>query len=223
VVLLHGFGATPGSWEAVEGLLDTQRYTCAAPDLRPPALLPELPPGCVLCGYSMGGRIALQLALAAPERVAGLVLVSTTAGIEGVAERAQREQADDELAAWIETHTIAEFADRWMGIELFAGTPPAAAAQWREDLLRSTPAETAATLRTYGAGHMPAVWDRLGELRMPATVLVGERDAKYRALGARLANALPDADLEIARGAGHGLPREAPDAVATAIQDLAGR
>ena len=38
---------------------------------------------------------------------------------------------------------------------------------------------------------MAPLWDRLGELRMPVTVMAGERDAQYRALGERLAAALP--------------------------------
>jgi pimeloyl-ACP methyl ester carboxylesterase len=49
---------------------------------------------------------------------------------------------------------------------------------------------------------------------MPAHDVVGERDAKFRALGERLAAALPAATLTVVPGAGHGLPREVPDAVA---------
>jgi pimeloyl-ACP methyl ester carboxylesterase len=67
---------------------------------------------------------------------------------------------------------------------------------------------------------MAPLWDRLGELRMPVTVVAGERDAKFVALGERLAAALPDARLVVVPGAGHGLPREAPQAVADAIAGL---
>ena len=48
---------------------------------------------------------------------------------------------------------------------------------------------------------------------MPATVLAGADDPKFVALGERLAAALPDAELVVVAGAGHGLPREAPEAV----------
>ena len=64
---------------------------------------------------------------------------------------------------------------------------------------------------------MAPLWDRLGELTMPTTVLVGERDAKFVALGQRLAGALPEAELVVVAGAGHGLPRETPEAVSAAI------
>lgn len=52
---------------------------------------------------------------------------------------------------------------------------------------------------------------------MPATVVAGERDEKYVALAERLAAALPDATVVLVSGAGHGLPREAPAAIAAAI------
>jgi pimeloyl-ACP methyl ester carboxylesterase len=64
---------------------------------------------------------------------------------------------------------------------------------------------------------MAPLWDRLGELHMPAVVLAGERDAKFVALGRRLAAALPCATLTIVPAAGHALALEAPAAVAAAI------
>ena len=48
-------------------------------------------------------------------------------------------------------------------------------------------------------------------------MLAGERDAKFLALGERLATALPRGELVVVAGAGHGLPREAPQAVSAAI------
>jgi hypothetical protein len=93
----------------------------------------------VLCGYSLGGRVALHVALAHPERVSRLVLVASTAGIEDPALRAERRAEDEALAAETERGPIEAFAERWMRRPLFAGTPPAAAASWRADLLRNDP------------------------------------------------------------------------------------
>jgi 2-succinyl-6-hydroxy-2,4-cyclohexadiene-1-carboxylate synthase len=165
----------------------------------------------------MGGRIALQAALAAPERVDRLVLVATTAGIEDPAERDRRRAGDEALADHIEHATIDDFIVRWTAQPLFAGTPPEAAALWHADMLENDPAALAAALRGIGTGVMKPLWDRLSELRMPATVVAGERDAKFVALGQRLANELPNGELVIVDGAGHGIPREDPAAVAAAI------
>jgi 2-succinyl-6-hydroxy-2,4-cyclohexadiene-1-carboxylate synthase len=233
VVLLHGFAGTGRLWDPVVARLDGERYRPLAPDLRGHGAASARRPvgfaACIedvlglvahpftLCGYSMGGRIALHVALAAPGRIERLLLVATTAGIDDPAEREARRAADEALAAETERGPIEAFADRWTAQPLFAGTPPQAAAGWRADILGNDPAALAAVLRGIGTGAMEPLWDRLGELTMPATVLAGERDAKFRALGERLAAGLPRGELVIVRGAGHGIPREDPAALAAAI------
>jgi 2-succinyl-6-hydroxy-2,4-cyclohexadiene-1-carboxylate synthase len=233
VVLLHGFAGTGRAWDPVIARLDAERYTALAPDLRGHGaqsgarpvsfdavsadVLAAAPQRFVLCGYSMGGRIALHVALAAPERIERLALVATTAGIDDAEERAARRDADERLAAFADEATIEAFADRWMAQPLFAGTPPPAAALWREDLLRNDPRGLAAVLRGLGTGAMAPLWDRLPTLSMPATVLAGAGDPKYVALGERVADALPHAELVVVARAGHGLPREAPGSVASAL------
>lgn len=233
LVLLHGFAGTGRAWDPVLERLDAGTYRALAPDLRghgaagaarPVSFaacagdaLAAGRPGMTLCGYSLGGRIALHAALAAPARVARLVLVATTAGIEDDDERAARRASDEALAVFAERATPAAFADRWAAQPLFAGTPDEAARIWREDLLRNDPRDLAAVLRGIGTGAMEPLWDRLGELTMPVTVMAGERDPKFVALAERLAAALPDATLTIVPAAGHGLPREAPQAIAEAL------
>ena len=64
---------------------------------------------------------------------------------------------------------------------------------------------------------MPPLWDRLGELAMPVTLVVGERDAKFRAIAERMAERLPDAEVVVVAGAGHAVALEDPEAVAEAI------
>jgi len=234
VVLLHGFAGTRHAWDLVADRLDPERYRPLALDLRGHGaardarpitfdevvadVVEQAPDRFVLCGYSLGGRVALHVALAHPERVSRLVLVASTAGIDDPALRDERRAADERLAADTETGTIEEFADRWSRQPLFAGTPPSAARVWRADLLRNDPKALAAVLRGLGAGTMQPLWDRLSELDgMPVTIIAGERDGRYAATGRRIAAALPGARLLLVPGAGHGLPREAPQAVAAAI------
>jgi 2-succinyl-6-hydroxy-2,4-cyclohexadiene-1-carboxylate synthase len=234
VVLLHGFAGTRHAWDLVADRLDPERYRPLALDLRGHGaardarpitfaacaadVLAGAPERFVLCGYSLGGRVALHVALADPARVSRLVLVASTAGIEDAALRAERRAADERLADETEQGTIEAFADRWSQLPLFAGTPAAAAAVWRTDLLRNDPVALAVALRGIGAGVMEPLWDRLGELDgMPVTIIAGERDGRYAALGRRLAGALSGARMLVVPGAGHGLPREAPQAVAAAI------
>lgn len=233
VVLLHGFAGTGRAWDPVVERLDRERYTPVVPDLRGHGgardarpvtfdacvadVLAAAPERFVLCGYSMGGRVAQHVALAAPERVERLVLVATTAGIADDAQRAARRGDDERLAAFADAATIEQFADRWTAQPLFAGTPPDAVRVWREDLLRNDPRGLAAALRGIGTGAMEPLWERVRMLTMPAQVLAGAEDPKFVALGERLAAELADAELVVVAGAGHGIPREAPGAIVAAL------
>jgi len=233
IVLLHGFGGTRRAWDGVQERLHAERYTPLALDLpghgpqaddeRPITfagcveyVLERAPERFVLCGYSMGGRVALHVALAAPGRVRALVLVATTAGIEDPAERARRRAADERLAEELQSAPFESFIERWRGQPLFAGEPPQVGALAREDHRRNRPEALARALRGIGTGQMEPLWDRLGELRMPVTVLVGERDEKFRAIGRRMAEQLPRAELEVLPGA-HNLALESPSALAQAL------
>jgi 2-succinyl-6-hydroxy-2,4-cyclohexadiene-1-carboxylate synthase len=233
VVLLHGFGGTHRAWDAVGAALDLERYLPLALDLpghgeaadaaRPITfdscvahVLAHSPERFTLCGYSLGGRVALHVALAAPERVARLVLVSSTAGLEDEAERAARRRADHELADELERIPYEQFIERWRAQPLLADESPEARALALEDQRRNRPDALAAVLRGIGTGEMRPLWDRLHELRMPVTVIAGERDAKFRALGERMVELLPNAELVVVPG-GHGLALESPAAVASAI------
>jgi 2-succinyl-6-hydroxy-2,4-cyclohexadiene-1-carboxylate synthase len=235
-VLLHGFAGTRRAWDLVAGALDAETYRPLALDLRghgaanaarPIAfdacvadVVAAAPPGRFdLCGYSMGARLALHVALAAPAHVRRLVLVAGTAGLEDAADRAARVASDEALARFADGASIEAFAERWQAQALFAGDPPSVAARAREDILRNDPRTLAAVLRAIGTGRMAPLWDRLGELRMPVTVVAGERDEKFVALGERLAAALPRARMVVVPRAGHRLALEDPRAVTAAIAD----
>lgn len=181
------------------------------------AVLDASPERFVLCGYSMGGRIALHVALAAPERVSRLVLVSCSPGIEDDAERAARRAADRRLADELESIPLDRFIERWRAQPLFAADPPEAQELARADQRRNDPRALAAAIRGIGTGEMAPLWSRLGELAMPGTVIVGERDAKFRALGARMAQQLLLGRLVVVEG-GHVLPLESPAQVAQALE-----
>jgi 2-succinyl-6-hydroxy-2,4-cyclohexadiene-1-carboxylate synthase len=233
VVLLHGFGGTRHAWDGVLAHLQTERYRPLALDLpghgeladalRPitfdgcvQSVLERSPERFVLAGYSMGGRIALHVALAAPERVRRLVLISSTAGIEDPAERASRRGEDHRLADEIEGRPIEQFVSRWRAQPMFVEDPPEVDALARADQSRNRPDRIAAALRGIGTGNMSPLWDRLAELEMPVTLLAGERDRKFIALGKQMASLLPDAQLLLGSG-GHCLLFENPKVVAAAI------
>ncbi|HTZ85371.1 MAG TPA: 2-succinyl-6-hydroxy-2,4-cyclohexadiene-1-carboxylate synthase [Solirubrobacteraceae bacterium] len=233
LVLLHGFGGTRHTWDRVVALLDPQRYRPLALDLpghgelasykRPitfagcvQMVLAAAPSSFALCGYSLGGRVALHVALAAPERVSRLLLISTSPGIEDAVERARRREADNALAERLEHEPLESFIDSWSAQPLFATDPSDVLRLAEEDQRRNHARSLAAALRGLGTGEMDSLWVRLGELTMPVTILVGERDAKYRMLGERMSQQLPRARLLTLAG-GHRLALECPQELARAL------
>ena len=170
-------------------------------------------------GYSMGGRAALHLAVHHPERVAGLVLISTTAGLVEEAERQTRIVSDEALARRIEAEGVEAFMEYWLGQDMLQSLrrlPPAEYAAMRQERLTNRPEGLAGSLRGMGAGRMTPLWRRLESLELPSLVLAGEEDEKYCALARSLARVL-SAHLRVLPRLGHSLPTEAPREVAQAI------
>jgi 2-succinyl-6-hydroxy-2,4-cyclohexadiene-1-carboxylate synthase len=229
LVLLHGFTQTRQSWRRTVQALGAPGYRALVPDLpghgqaaqRTPsfdactayvrALAPDR---FTLAGYSMGGRIALHAALALQDRLERLVLVGASPGIADASEREARRAADDALAGRIEAIGVEAFAAEWGAQPLFAGQPERVAAAANADRLRNTAAGLAAALRGLGTGAMDPLWERLQELTVPVTLIVGERDEKFRAIAERMRERLRDSRLAVIPGAGHAAQLERPDAVA---------
>lgn len=232
IVLLHGFTQTGRSWEPTIAALG-ERYRALAPDIRGHGaaagerpvdfasvhadVLALAPARFALAGYSLGGRIALSLALAAPERVSRLALVGASPGLADAAERRARRMADEALAERIELEGIETFAREWAALPLWEGQPPAVAAAAHGARLSQSPAGLAAALRGLGTGVMEPLWDRLPELALPVQLIVGERDVKFRAIAERMAERLRDPTLHIVPAAGHAVQLEAPEAVAALL------
>lgn len=215
LVLVHGFTQTPGSWAPVTDLLDTP---ARAPDVQVGrdfvATARSLDDGvATYAGYSQGGRLCLQLALDRPEVVHRLVLVSASPGIADPAERASRREADERLAQEIERDGVDAFLDRWLAQPLFA-TLPHARSGIDERRAGNTVDDLTSQLRVLGQGTQPSNWERLGELRTPVLLIVGELDTKYVDLAHRMAEQVADARVEVIAGAGHACHLEQPERVA---------
>jgi 2-succinyl-6-hydroxy-2,4-cyclohexadiene-1-carboxylate synthase len=232
IVCLHGFTHTGASWDPVVAALG-ERYRALAPDIRGHGASAEVEPvtlGAVLhdlarlaperftlAGYSMGGRIALHLALAAGDRVERLVLIGASPGIADSGQRAARRADDERLAHEIERSSIDEFAARWAQTQVLAGQPAEVLAAVHTDRLRNRPEGLARALRGLGTGALSSLWDRLGAVGMPVALVVGERDEKFRTIAAQMASQLPAAEVIVVPGAGHAVHLEAPAAVAAVI------
>lgn len=166
-----------------------------------------------LLGYSMGGRLALHLALAAPDRIRALVLESTSPGILDSADRAARRKADEDLALLLEHEDLETFVDRWERQSLFASQahlPPTIRDGLRGQRLRNNSIGLAQSLRGAGAGVQEPLWGQLSMVYQPTLVITGADDAKYRQIGRELAGALPAASFVVIPDSGHAVHLEQP-------------
>jgi 2-succinyl-6-hydroxy-2,4-cyclohexadiene-1-carboxylate synthase len=232
VVLLHGFTQGPGSWADLAERLGGE-HDVVTPTLpghggagavtgtfeEEAAALAEAvgPPPAVWVGYSMGGRMALRVALDRPDLVERLVLLGATAGLADAAERAARCRRDETLASGLERKGLEQFLTGWLNQALFKRLPPEAAGM--EERRRNTVEGLASSLRRLGTGAQEPLWDRLGELRMPVLLMAGEHDSTFSALAFRLTAGIGEnAGVSFVPGAGHAAHLERPDAFATILE-----
>jgi 2-succinyl-6-hydroxy-2,4-cyclohexadiene-1-carboxylate synthase len=228
VVLAHGFTQTARAWGPFADLLG-RHLSVTTVDLPGHAGTPppdDLPHAAHLLGraggwgayvgYSLGGRVALHLALAQPELVTALVLLGAHPGIEDPAERDERRRADDALADRLEAIGVSAFLDEWLAQPLFASL--ATDAGQRAAREANTADGLAATLRALSTGRQAPLWDRLPRLAMPVLVLAGERDEKYVRIGRQAAAAIGDnAVFVTVEGAGHAAHLEQPERTAATV------
>jgi len=244
LVLLHGQPGSPADWQQVAGRLPAQLHA-VAPD-RPGYGSSQLPAGgfaanaravlddldarnitrTVLVGHSYGGGVALSAASLAPGRVEAVVLLASVGPACVTAwDRLLAAPGAGQLCAlmawrltpWLARARLARIARR-------QGHPvaPDEHVNWQvwghagyghRPLWRTFLTEQRALLR-----ELDELEHAIASVRAPVLVLADPRDTVVPLETARrLVRALPDARLQLVEGAGHHLPRRAPEAVADAI------
>ena len=164
----------------------------------------------ILIGHSMGGAIAQTVALSAPQRVAGLVLIGTGARLRvAPAILSGLEQDFDQtvrlLSEWI-----------WG-----PGTEPALVAEGRRQMLA---VGSAVLLGDFLACDRFDVREQVGGIVAPTLAITGSEDRMTPPrFGRWLTDHIPGARFVLVEGAGHMAALERPEEVAAAVQDWLGK
>lgn len=173
-------------------------------------------PNLFLYGYSMGGRLAQQLAIFEPSRFSGLILESTHCGITERTERDKRAESDKIQAKEIEKN-FERFLEHWVSLPLFESPEGASHFNYRPVLSSQKPELMAASLVGFGAGSMPPVCDKLRSLNIPLGMIAGSTDQKYVDKMGKIAQLCPGAIFKIIDTAGHRVHADQPEATAKFI------
>jgi pimeloyl-ACP methyl ester carboxylesterase len=244
LVLLHGQPGSPADWLPLAGRLPAQLHTVAAD--RPGygssplaaggfaanarALLDDLDARgvrhAVLVGHSYGGGVALSAASLAPERVAAVVLLASIGpGCVNGWDRLLAAPGAGQLCAlvawrltpWMARARLARIRrrrgrplrpDEHVNWQVWGHAGPEYRPLWRTFLT-----EQRALLRELGE-----LESAIPSVQAPVLLLADPEDTQVPiGTARRLVQTLPDARLQLVQGAGHHLPRRAPDVVADAI------
>jgi 2-succinyl-6-hydroxy-2,4-cyclohexadiene-1-carboxylate synthase len=229
IALLHGFTQTAACWGPFADELSTT-HSLVAIDLpghggsgevradlsQTTELVASSIDRSIVIGYSLGGRVALHLALGHPQLVERLVIISATGGLDSEEERRQRRVADESLADHLEDIGVDAFLDEWLSQPMFASLT--AEQSFRELRATNAAAGLASSLRLCGTGTQESLWSRLGELTMPVLVIAGANDEKFTHLGHRLVESIgTNASIQLIDNAGHSAQLENPAATAATV------
>jgi len=232
ILFLHGFMGSGADWDEVASDLSDE-FFCVIPDLAGHggsigsevgytfpdtsaaliAILDELSvTESNIVGYSMGGRIALYVAMENPTRVRSLVLESSSPGLKTERERRERTRIDAERAGRLEQIGLARFVDEWYGMPMFSGMNRRASV-YDELLARRKQNDVRGlvlSLRDAGTGVQPSLWNRLTELRLPVMLVTGSLDTKFEGIASEMAGNIRFCRQVSISNCGHNVHFERP-------------
>jgi len=235
LALLHGFAQTPASWREVEATLPASLGARAIDvpvgatwddtiDQLARSLDRDVGPDAIVCGYSLGARLALGLL--ARDLVPAAILVGVHPGLASEAERAERRAADARWAERLRQDGTAAFLTAWEAQPTFATQARASAdvrARRHAERGALDPHALATAMEVLGLGAMPDLRAALVARAHRAHLVVGGDDAKFLAVARTLVHQAPALVIDVVDGSGHDPTLEQPAALAAIITHAAAR
>jgi 2-succinyl-6-hydroxy-2,4-cyclohexadiene-1-carboxylate synthase len=222
LLLLHGFmGSSKDFHPALPTLV--QHFHCICIDLpghgqteiadhnfvnTAEQILAIAPEYSYLYGYSLGGRLALYLALNYPDRWRKVILESASFGLATTAARQHRQQQDAAIARKLSQPGLdfTAFIQNWYQQAVFTGVkdhpdfPQLITSRWHNH-----PLALARSLATMGLGQQPYLGELLTANQIPLLLLVGEQDPKFVKIGQQMVDLCPQSELVIMPNCSHNI------------------
>lgn len=187
----------------------------------------------LLVGHSLGGAIALRVALDYPDKVSGLALLSPLTQHEGEMRREFRPLAIRSplrrrlVASTIAVPMMLKNAPKTLAFVFGPQQPPENYAVAGGGMAGLRPAHFYATSTDLVAleHEIERQEDRYGEIAVPVGILFGTKDRvlDYRRHGLPMKEKIAGLDLEIVEGVGHMPQYAVPERVGAFIRRVAGR
>lgn len=160
----------------------------------------------ILLGYSMGGRAALSYSAQYPDKLTGLILESTSAGIADEKRRKERILHDEQVIEILEKKSFEEFFKFWMSQDLFStlnSIPEEKLLRAKAAKLRNNKIGLINSLRGFGTGVMPPLHDKPQHIKCKTLLITGELDSKFSNINQELKKKIVNSHHEIVKDSGH--------------------
>lgn len=238
--LLHGFTGSPSSWSSVVSQARLEGNVCVptlaghGQDWQSRAVesfddevtrLLTVTAGAgsprMLCGYSMGARLALGMLVREPSAFDGAVLIGVHPGLSQGVAREERRDLDAARARTIRDRGLPAFVAEWEELPLFSSQrslPHEVLARQREVRLSHDPEGLARALEVLGLGEMPDYRPAMSSIETRTTLVCGALDARFAGIADSLVRECSEIEAQSIEGVGHNIVLEAPNAVAAILE-----
>ena len=175
-----------------------------------------------LCGYSMGGRMALSFAYEFPQIVNRLILESSTPGIRDETERKKRAEEDKLICTKIK-NDYPTFIKDWCDNQLFKNQKDRNLSGWEaQNRIRSgqNSEQISLSLQSLGTGQMPSLWSKISNLQSSVMLITGSEDSTYCRIATECLQEIPDCKWVNISNCGHNVHLEQSTQFVEAIKSF---
>ena len=238
---IHGFTGSSNSWNSILKNFNKYSYTIDIPGHRKSHFLDinenyTIDDWCYelymilndlkinkinLCGYSMGGRIAIAFADKFKDKINSLILESTSLGLNESEVRSERFYNDKELAKDLK-QDIVSFMKNWNKNPLFKNQKKRNKIEWEnqnKNRLSHNKNQLAKALEVFSPSNMRYYDKAFQEFNFPIYVINGEEDDKYIKIGREMIRLNKNTKQYIITNSGHNTHMENPEMFLDALNN----